>query len=572
MPSIQVSKPPGGHQSAAILDSIEPGLARLAPRALALQSISYGVQPGECLATTQADGLMIHLYKLSPDLVRNVLNAAPDAMVIIDSTGTIVFANEPAFELFGYSESELVGQPVEIFLPERFRVRHITHRQSYADSRQRRPMGSGLDLFAQRKDGTEFPVEISLSPISDAGAPLVAAAIRDVTDRQLTKLALENARATADRANLAKSRFLATASHDLRQPLQALALLNGTLDRLSTDPDVRAAIGQQEHAIGAMSRLLNALLDISRLESGAIKPEITDFTVAALFEDLRAEFAMLAASKGLSLAVDSCDDIIHTDPSLLGQVLRNLVSNAIKYTRQGYIRLRCLHDMAFVRIEVLDTGVGIPADQLAYIYDEFFQVGVSPNAVRDGYGLGLSIVQRVAQLLSLKIDVFSELGKGSVFSVTVPASEGVRREMCPQAPGKSTRRTNARAPHVLLVDDDAAVRDATRLLLRVAGYQVTAVASLSEATARAAGLADIELLITDYHLGTAQTGIDVIQAVRELRGSEFRVILVTGDTSSAMKEFPSDAATRIVSKPIHADDFLRLLAELLSDAGPPARN
>jgi PAS domain S-box-containing protein len=511
---------------------------------------------------------MSQFAQLSPDLVRNVLNAAPDATVIIDASGRIVFANEQAFELFGYNESELAGQPVELFLPERFQTRHITHRLAYSDTRRRRPMGTGLDLFARRRDGSEFPVEISLSPIADGGVALVAAAIRDVTDRQLARLALENARAAADHANLAKSRFLATASHDLRQPLQTLALLNGTLERLTTDPDVREAIDQQEHAIGAMSRLLNALLDISKLESGAIQPEITDFKVAALFEELRSEFAALAANKGLSLAVDLCNDTIRTDPALLGQVLRNLVSNAIKYTRQGCVRLRCLHDAAFVRLEVLDTGIGIPADQLAYIYDEFFQVGVSPNTVRDGYGLGLSIVQRVARLLRLKVDVSSEPGKGSTFSVCVPVSEAANGGASSQAARSTMKRSATRAPHVLLVDDDTAVRGATRLLLRVAGYQVTAAASLAEATERAHALPDIELVITDYHLADNETGIDVIESVREIRGQDRRVILVTGDTSSAIKDLPIGTATRIASKPIHADDLLRLLAELLGDAAP----
>jgi len=314
------------------------------------------------------------MLSIPPELARSALEAAPDAMIIIDGFGTIRYTNRQVSALFGYPHEEIIGLSIEHLLPERFRARHVGHRQQYTSNIRVRPMGAGLQFHGRRMDGTEFPVEISLSPIQDGDHMLVAAAIRDVTDGKRIQAELiaaresaEHAREIADRANQGKSRFLATASHDLRQPLQTLSLLNGTLRRTVSDPDATEALSQQELAIGAMSRLLNALLDISKLESGAIKPEPTDFTVAEIFEELRSDFAAVAANKGLKLQIEHCTDCVHSDPSLVEQILRNLVSNAIKYTRQGWIQLRCLHEAALVRIEVLDTGVGIPANQLAYI-------------------------------------------------------------------------------------------------------------------------------------------------------------------------------------------------------------
>ena len=267
---------------------------------------------------------------LPSELVRSVLDSAPDAMIVIDSRGRILFANRQVEALFGHSPAQIEGATVELLLPERFRARHIGHREGYGHSVRVRPMGAGLDLFGMRRDGTEFPVEISLSPIERDGQTLVAAAIRDVTDRKRVEAALKDARRESEHANLAKSRFLATASHDLRQPLQTLGLLNGALRRMIRDDGCREVLKEQDEAIDAMSRLLNALLDISKLESGAIKLEQTDFDVGPLFESLRRDFAGVAANKGLRLAVDVPRALVHSDSALVGQLLRNLLSNAIK--------------------------------------------------------------------------------------------------------------------------------------------------------------------------------------------------------------------------------------------------
>jgi len=507
------------------------------------------------------------------ELAHSALEAAPDAMLIVDAEGLICFANQQVFALFGYAREEIVGLPVETLIPTRYRDRHLAHRGDYMTHMRVRPMGQNLELFGLRRDASEFPVEISLSPVTDNDRRLVLAAIRDVSDRHrvrqeliAARTAAEEARNVAERANQGKSRFLATASHDLRQPLQALAFLNGTLRRAVSDPLVTEALAQQEQAIGAMSRLLNALLDISKLESRGVQPDITAVSVARIFEEMRREFSSVATRKGLALEVDATDACIRSDASLIEQVLRNLLSNAIKYTRSGSVTLACpLADDSIVRLEVRDTGIGIAADQIPLIYDEFYQVGVAPNTTRDGYGLGLAIVKRIVALLGLKIEVHSQPGLGSTFALLVPAAGRIAPAPSASEDGGAPARAAFRGgqPRILLVEDDPSVRNATRMLLKIEGFTVTAVGSLEQALDALAAQRHFDLLITDYHLGPTQTGIQVIAALRARLGPQFKAVLVTGDTSPALQNIASDPDLHVTSKPIRAETLLRLLRELL---------
>ncbi len=486
-------------------------------------------------------------------------------MIIIDSSGKILFANHQVTELFGHANAAILGQPIETLLPERFRQRHVGHRTGYTNNVRVRPMGMGLELFAMRKDGSEFPVEISLSPLAQGEERLVAAAIRDVTERKHVEQALTEARRDAERANLAKSRFLATASHDLRQPLQTLGLLNGAMRRMVTDPECREVLAQQEDATDAMSRLLNALLDISKLESGAITLALTDFPLAVLFEGMRRDFAEVAASKGLRFAVDSPAVEVHSDPALVTQLLRNLLSNAVKYTPQGSVELRCESFPGRLRIEVRDSGIGIAPDQVPLIFDEFYQVGVSPNSSRDGYGLGLSIVQRIASLLDLRIDVISTPGQGSVFAFELPAATGESAHSADPVRLAALQPTADRGGHrILLVEDEPGVRNAMRTQFRMEGYRVIAAASAAEALNELADDPKFDLVISDYHLEDGRRGTQVISAARGRLGESLKAVLVTGDTSSAIRELQADANLRIISKPINSEILLRLVRTLLT--------
>jgi two-component system, sensor histidine kinase len=380
-------------------------------------------------------------------------------------------------------------------------------------------------------------------------------------ERVQNEEAVRAARDAAHRANHAKGRFLAAASHDLRQPLQTLSLLTGSLRRLVTDEQAVRAVVEQQQAIGSMSRLLNALLDVSMLESGGVAPNPHDFDLAALFEELRLEFSELASGKGLQLEIPGGVAIVHSDPTLLGQILRNLLSNAIRYTQRGAVRVRCERDVDCLRVDIEDSGVGIAAEHLPHIFEEFYQVGIAPHSVREGHGLGLSIVQRVARLLNHDIRVRSAPGRGSTFSVSVPLGS---RQSAGRSAAHPPRDGNAaQRPHVLIVDDDAAVLSATRMLLKVEGFRVSVAASLPEAMRLAAGHHDIELLITDFHLGDGETGAAVIEEVRQTIGRKLGAIMVSGDTSAAVRDAVADGRVRVASKPVNADELLALIDSLL---------
>ena len=515
------------------------------------------------------------MLAIPSELARLALEEAPDAMIISSASGTIVFANLRAGALFGCDRAELIGCAVDSLLPEPLRARHSALRAAYLRRPHARPMGRGLELTGRRRDGTEIALEISLSPIEGADGLLIAAAIRDASGRKRIEreliaardaaeqacTAAEQARERALRAGRAKSRFLATASHDLRQPLQTLALLNGTLRRVVADAEVAQILTQQEQAIGAMARLINALLDISKLESGAVTPAPVDFPVAAIFEEIKREFAGVAAAKQLTLEIAAAPVRAHSDPSLIEQVLRNLVSNAIKYTRRGKVALNCLPmPGSLLRLEVLDTGIGIPASELACIYDEFYQVDAPANRARDGYGLGLSIVKRIVELLGLRLQVHSQPGEGSSFSLLLPAAAGLEAPPRPAAAPAAAVAGRGREQRVLLVEDDAAVRDATRMLLSVEGYRVTPVATLEEALQVAT--ADVDILVTDYHLANGRTGTQVITALRERLGRSLKAVLVTADTSRSIRDLPRDPDLCIASKPLQAEEMLTMLSAL----------
>ncbi len=306
-------------------------------------------------------------------IAQRLLQSSPDAMLVVDERGIIQFANETCRALFGFIPEELIGQPLKLLIPERFHVRHGAHVASYMREPSRREMGTRItDLFARRADGVEFPAGIRLSPFSDDGKSFVAAAIRDRTERRAISDALVQAREEAETANRAKSRFLATASHDLRQPLQAIRLINASMQKLTAQfADLGDLARQQEAAIDSATRLLNSLLDISRLESGAVEPQLTPVSLAEALADLAREFEPAAAAKNLRLEFADVRAHVSTDRILFTQLLQNLIGNALKYTEQGFVRVSLEFDRDAPVLKIEDSGVGIPEEKLDRSFDEY---------------------------------------------------------------------------------------------------------------------------------------------------------------------------------------------------------
>ena len=480
---------------------------------------------------------------VSNGLARHLLDAAPDPNIVIDQDGLILYVNGRVKDVFGYEPAELIGQPMEVLLPERFRNVHPGHRIGYFNSPSPRPMGSGLELYAQRKNGQEMPVEISLSPVTTAEGRLVSATVRDVTAQKELQLQLRD-------ASRAKSRFLAAASHDLRQPIQALNLLNSVAKKFVTDSTHQTIIEKQQKSLDSMAKLLNALLDISKLEAGIVKPDISDCAVQEIFDDLRAGFEEQAQTKGLDLVIEPCGDVARSDPRLLTQILENFISNAIRYTHEGFVRLRCHHQEKSIRLDVVDTGLGISPDEIGSIFEEFHQA--NSGATRpEGLGLGLSIVKRTAELLGCALEVDSKPGHGSVFSVVVPKGE---RNTVPVSPAQPTTSSELATGLVLIVDDEPAVLDATSMLLRIEGFDVLTAASESEAL-ECVSKRTPDLLITDYHLRDGQTGVEVIRSVRKQVAIDVPVILVSGDTSDAIVVNNLEDAS-FFTKPVNTDELV----------------
>ncbi len=363
---------------------------------------------------------------------RALLEAAPDATITVAQDGRIALVNSQTEALFGYSRNELIGRPIEILLPEQLRAAHVAHRQDFYAQPRRRPMGVGLDLVARRKDGSEFPTEISLSPLHTDEGLAVIVVVRDITERKKADaeraalLREQAARSEAEAANRAKDDFVAVVSHELRTPLNAILGWTVLLRSRSLEPDVAAhALAAIERNAQAQRQLINDLLDVSRMITGKISLDLQDVevarVVAAAVDSVRP--AVDAKRLHLDVTLDPTLPRILADPTRLQQVLWNLLSNAVKFTpEEGTIHISAVPRDGQVEVQVADAGVGIDPEFLPYVFDRFRQRDSSSTRAYGGLGLGLSIVRQLVEMHGGTIHAESAgKGQGATFTVMLPA-------------------------------------------------------------------------------------------------------------------------------------------------------
>ncbi len=374
---------------------------------------------------------------------RDLLEAAPDAIFEVDRDGAIVLLNVAAEKMFGYQREELLGQLIEMLVPEPARERHYQHRERYNERPTTRPMGTGMELFAIRKDKTQFPVEISLSPIRSTHGTRVIAIVRDITARKeaeaqmkatqqqfATKLAVTNEQLElrnreVERANRLKSEFLASMSHELRTPLHTVI---GFADLLAEElkgplnSDQKRFVGHIQRDSRHVLDLINDILDVSKIEAGRLDLHPELFKAADAISEAVTGLKPIAKGKGLLLLEDLDRKLnISADPVRFKQIIYNLVSNAIKFTSEGgTITVECSERSDEAFFAVADTGIGIPAAEQQAIFDKFFQLASTTRGVREGTGLGLAITKNIIELHGGRIWVDSKPGEGSRFQFVLP--------------------------------------------------------------------------------------------------------------------------------------------------------
>ena len=515
----------------------------------------------DSMPPTNLPAVPLPLQPSLPQTLADVLNATGIGTLVLDNDLNIRWFT-PAIQALYRLRAGDVGRP----LAEMFPLSADPDLLGHAAQVLQGLAFSEAEVAGQAARWFKRRIQPCLTP--DGQIDGVVMTFVDITAQRQIYAALAAAENRAQQATAAKSRFLAVASHDLRQPLQTMVILQGLLAVSVTGPKAKDLVDRMAETLGAMSRMLDVLLDINQIEAGVVEPNRRDFPIMVVLQDLFDEFSTTATSRGVDMRVVRSGLIARSDPVLLEQMLRNLVSNALKYAPGGRVLIGCRRQGGDILIEVRDTGVGIPADEMAAIFDEYYQISADAPGLGQGMGLGLNIVQRLGSILGHQVSARSALGKGSSFVVRVPCGVATEAAAVP-VPLRPVARGVAQKGLVLVVEDDVQVGTLLQLLLTEQGHAVTLVETAAAALVLVAEGLVPDVLLTDYNLPGGMDGLALARAVR-LR-MDLPVILLSGDiTTEAMRRIAGEDVLHL-AKPVTVGRLAAAIASLLHTApvAPP---
>ncbi len=506
------------------------------------------------------------------DRYQQILETAPDAMVIVESDGTMAFVNRQTEKLFGYARADLLGKHLDVLIPSRFHRTHHGHVGRYFSRSETRPMGSGLELFGQRADGTEIPIEVSLSPVQTAEGMLVSAAIRDITNRKHLEAELREAQAAAEAGSAAKSEFLSSMSHELRTPLNAILGFAQLLHRDKKEPLSERHRDRAAHILKGgehLLRLIDDILDLSRIEAGGISTSAETVHIAEALETARATLEPLAARDGITLAISPLPadiETVNADRTRFVQILMNLGSNAIKYNRpNGKVTFSVTYGATGnIRVSVTDTGIGIASENQTKLFQPFQRAGQETGPI-EGTGIGLVITRRLAELMGGSVGFVSVEGVGSTFWVEVPPP--VAEALAPPAPvthdvGSAPRLGDDERLILYVEDNPANVAFMTDALSNFATLELIS-APTAEMGIELARARPPAVIIMDINL-PGISGLDALLALKQFPETrDIPIIALTAAASPRDRQRGEQAGFfRYLTKPVQLDELEDALAAL----------
>jgi PAS domain S-box-containing protein len=489
----------------------------------------------------------------------NLYELAPVGYCTVSEAGLILQANLSAANLLGVHRSEMISKALSAYMLRQGGDKFYLLCQRLMANGQ----AQSIDVTMVRRDGTQMLVHLAANILTDAsGQKVVLVVLSDITERQQLE-ALRSKQEAAESANQAKSRFLAAASHDLRQPTHAMGLFVARLVTLPHQPEARQLVNYLAQSVTDLQEMLDTLFDVSQLETEPLQVKLVPFPINRLFGQLHNGFGADAARKGLRLRFRPSPAWVQSDPVLLHRILLNLVSNAIRYTRHGGVLVACrlTGNGSQVRIEVWDTGIGIAQKHQERVFDEYFQV---ENLERDrtkGLGLGLSIVDRICRLLGHKLTLQSVPGRGSRFSLTLPLAEQ-QADVQPAHVTSAAMDDPLQGLRLLVVEDDDLGRKALTSVLESWGCTVIATDGAQAACEQLQSGQLPDVIVSDYRLRDGSNGIEAIRMLREKAGRPIAACLISGDADTHLRQRAQNAGLVVLLKPVRPAKLRQLLRHL----------